>query len=139
MAGKFTVEMTNENFNELLNGSDILFIDFWASWCGPCKMFGPIFEKAAEKHPEVTFAKVDTEAQQELAGQFGIRSIPTLGIFRDKILLFLQPGMVPEEALDDLVKQVKGLDMDAVRKEIADQQAHHDQSHDHDHSHAHAH
>lgn len=129
--GGNAMEMTTTNFESTINGSDIVFIDFWAEWCGPCKMFGPIFEKAASKHTDVTFAKVDTEAQQELAAQFGIRSIPTLGIFRDNVLLYLQPGMVPEEGLDDLVKQVKGLDMDEVRKEIAEHEANHQHDHDH--------
>ncbi len=127
------IEMTNDNFEATIDNNDIVFIDFWADWCGPCKMFGPIFEKAATKHPDVTFAKVDTEAQQELAAQFGIRSIPTLGVFRSNVLLYLQPGMVPAEGLDDLVTQVKALDMEEVKKEIAEQEA--NASHKHEHGH----
>ncbi len=134
MAGQ-AMDLTNDNFEETINNNDIVFIDFWADWCGPCKMFGPIFEKAAGKHTDVTFAKVDTEAQQELAAQFGIRSIPTLGVFRSNVLLYLQPGMVPAEGLDDLVNQVKALDMAEVKKEIAEQEAKH--AHDHDHGHGH--
>jgi thioredoxin 1 len=134
MAGQ-AMDLTNDNFEETINNNDIVFIDFWADWCGPCKMFGPIFEKAAGKHTDVTFAKVDTEAQQELAAQFGIRSIPTLGVFRSNVLLYLQPGMVPAEGLDDLVTQVKALDMAEVKKEIAEQEAKH--AHDHDHGHGH--
>ncbi len=134
MAGQ-AIDLTNDNFEETINNNDIVFIDFWADWCGPCKMFGPIFEKAAGKHTDVTFAKVDTEAQQELAAQFGIRSIPTLGVFRSNVLLYLQPGMVPAEGLDDLVTQVKALDMAEVKKEIAEQEAKH--AHDHDHGHGH--
>ena len=117
------VEMTADNFNDIIEGNDIVLIDFWAEWCGPCKMFGPIFEKTAEKHPDMAFAKVDTEANQELAAQFGIRSIPTLGIFREKTLLFLQPGMLPEPALEDVIKQVQGLDMEEVRKEVEKKKA----------------
>ena len=117
------VEMTVDNFNDIIEGNDVVLIDFWAEWCGPCKMFGPIFEKAAEKHPDIAFAQVDTEAHQELAAQFGIRSIPTLGIFREKILLFLQPGMLPEPALADVIKQVQDLDMEEVRKEVEKKKA----------------
>ncbi len=125
----FAVEMTETNFNELITKNEIVFVDFWASWCGPCKAFGPIFEKVASQHTEALFAKVDTEAQQELAGAFGIRSIPTLGVFRQGVLLYLQPGMVPEEALEDLLGQVKALDMEKVRQEIEE----HEKSHEHGH------
>ena len=130
MSGK-ALEMTTDSFEETIKDNDIVFIDFWAEWCGPCKMFGPIFEKAAGKHEDVVFAKVDTEAQQDLASQFNVRSIPTLAVFREGLLLYLQPGMVPEEGLNDLVKQVKGLDMDNVRKEIAEKEANHKPDHDH--------
>ncbi len=127
----FTVEMTTDNFNDLISKNDVVFVDFWASWCGPCKTFGPIFEKVAEAHPETKFAKVGTEAQQELAGAFGIRSIPTLGVFREGVLLYLQPGLVPEEALEDLLTQVKGLDMEQVKKEIEEhEKAHAEHGHE---------
>ena len=101
----------------------IVFLDFWASWCGPCKAFAPIYEKVSEEHDDITFGKVNTEQEQELAAGFGIRSIPTLMVFREGVLLFRQPGMLPEEALEDLVRQVRALDMDEVRKEIAEQEA----------------
>ncbi len=123
MSDKTTVEMTQANFEDLIHKNEIVMIDFWAEWCGPCKMFGPIFEKSAAKHKDIVFAKVDTENQQGLAASFNVRSIPTLGIFRDGILLFLQPGLVPEEALDELVEQVKGLDMEKVREDIAKQES----------------
>ena len=130
MAGK-ALTMTMDDFESTIANNDIVFIDFWAEWCGPCKMFGPIFEKAAGKHEDVVFAKVDTEANQDLAAQFNVRSIPTLGIFREGVMLYLQPGMVPEEGLDDLVKQVKGLDMEQVKKEIAEHATEHQHDHDH--------
>jgi len=117
-----TMELTLENFESTVNGDGITFVDFWAEWCGPCKMFGPIFEKAAEENTDIRFGKVDTEAQQQLAGMAGISSIPTLMIFRDGILLFNQPGALPAPALDELIGKVKELDMDAVRAEIAKQQ-----------------
>ena len=107
-----TIELTAANFEETLLANDILFIDFWADWCGPCKMFGPIFEAASEKHPDAAFAKCDTEAQQELAAQFGIRSIPTMAVFRERILLFSQPGALPEAGLEEIITKTKELDMD---------------------------
>ncbi len=118
-----TLQMTAENFDETLKNSEILFIDFWAEWCGPCKMFAPVFEKASEKHPNAVFAKVNTEEQRELAASFGIRSIPTLAVFRDQILVFMQPGALPESVFEQLIEQVEGLDMDEVRAEIAKQEA----------------
>lgn len=118
-----TMELTLENFETTVNEDGITFVDFWADWCGPCKMFGPIFEKAAEENTDIRFGKVDTEAQQQLAGMAGISSIPTLMIFRDGILLFNQPGALPAPALNELIGKVKELDMDAVRAEIAKQQS----------------
>jgi len=118
-----TLEMTKDNFDGTINDNDIVLIDFWAEWCGPCKMFGPVFEKVSGEHPDAVFAKVDTEAQQALAGSFGIRSIPTLAIFREKILVFLQAGALPEAALRDILDQVKKLDMDEVRAKIAEEEA----------------
>ena len=117
-----SVELTAENFDATITGNDIVIVDFWPDWCGPCKMFAPTFEAASEKDPEIVFAKVDTEAEQSLAAAAGIQSIPTLMIFRDSILLFSQPGALPPAALDDLITQVKGLDMEAVHAEIAKQQ-----------------
>ena len=118
-----SVELTTENFDSTIMGNDIVVVDFWADWCGPCKMFAPTFEAASEKNPEILFGKVDTEAQQSLAAAAGIQSIPTLMIFRDSILLFSQPGALPPAALEDLISQVKGLDMTEVHAEIAKQQA----------------
>ncbi|MFN7149280.1 MAG: thioredoxin, partial [Microthrixaceae bacterium] len=113
-----TVQLTAEAFEPTVTGEGIVLVDFWASWCGPCRAFAPVFEAAAEEHPEITFAKVDTEAEQELAGGLGIQSIPTLMIFRDGILMFSQPGALPKATLDDLIGQVEALDMDEVRKEL---------------------
>jgi thioredoxin 1 len=117
-----TINATRDTFEDLVVGNDIVLVDFWAEWCGPCKMFGPIFERVSEKHPDVTFLKVDTEAEQELAGYFGIRSIPTLMVFRDKVGVFSQPGALPEEVLEDLISQVRDLDMEAIHEEVASQQ-----------------
>ena len=117
-----TIELTTENLDSSIANSDILLIDFWAEWCGPCKMFGPIFEKASEQYPDIVFAKCNTEIQQQVAGSFGIRSIPTLAIFREKILVFMQPGSLPEQALIEIIGKVKELDMDKVRKDIAEQE-----------------
>ena len=116
-------ELTSKNFNETIEGNEIVLIDFWASWCGPCRAFKPTFEAAAERHPDLTFASCNTEEQEELAAAFGIRSIPTLAIFRDKVLLFAQPGLVPAEALEELIGKVRALDMTAVHAEVAKQQA----------------
>lgn len=118
-----TMELTLENFEDTISKEGITLVDFWAEWCGPCRMFGPIFEKAAEENLDMRFGKVDTEAQQQLAGMAGITSIPTLMIFRDGILLFNQPGALPAPALNDLIGKVKELDMDIVRAEIAKQES----------------
>ncbi len=114
--------LTMDNINETIENNDIVFIDFWAPWCAPCRAFKPIFENFAEKHPEITCVACNTEEQQELAAMFQIRSIPTLMIFREQILVFAQPGLLPEEALEELLGKVKELDMDAVRAEIEQQQ-----------------
>lgn len=111
-----TVELTKDNFDEVVSENDFVLIDFWASWCGPCRMFAPVYEKAAERHGDLVFAKVDTEAQPELASAFEIRSIPTLMIVRDKVAVFSQPGALPEQALESVIEQARALDMDEVRK-----------------------
>ena len=115
--------LTAENFEEKVLNSDIAILDFWAPWCGPCRQFAPIFEKVAGENPDILFGKVNTEEEQALAGHFRIQSIPTIIILREGIGVFQQAGMLPEEALNDLIEQVKKLDMDEVRKEIEKQQA----------------
>ncbi len=114
-----TIQLTADNFKDTVTNNDIVIIDFWAEWCGPCRSFAPTFEAAAEKHPEIAFAKVNTEEERELAAGFNIRSIPTLMVFRDQIILYAEAGALPASALDQLIEQVKGLDMDQVRAEIA--------------------
>jgi thioredoxin 1 len=129
------VELTKENFAEVASTNDTVLVDFWASWCGPCRTFGPIFEQAAEDHPDLVFGKIDTEAQQELAGSFGIQSIPTLMILREQVIVFSQPGALPGEALEDLIAQAVNLDMEAIHREVASGRHEHEHEHDHDHDH----
>jgi len=118
-----TIDLTSDAFEETVLGDGIVLVDFWAEWCGPCKSFAPVFEAASEQHPDISFTKIDTEAEQQIAGALEIRSIPTLMIFRDGVQLFSQPGALPAHALEDIIDQVKALDMDQVRAEIAAEQA----------------
>ncbi|WP_281951880.1 thioredoxin [Nitrosophilus kaiyonis] len=113
--------LTSQNFNDKVASHDIIILDFWAPWCGPCKEFGPIFEKVSQNHPDILFGKINTEEERELAAHFNISSIPTVAIIREGIVLFMQPGLLPEEALEDLIRQVKELDMEKVREDIAKQ------------------
>jgi thioredoxin len=118
-----TVNLTSENFADVVDNNDLVFIDFWADWCGPCKSFAPVFEAAAENNTDIVFAKIDTENARDLAGQFGIRSIPTLMVFKEQVVVFSQPGAMQQAQLNHLVEEAKKLDMDMVRAEIAKNQA----------------
>lgn len=115
-----TVELTSANFDEMTGSDGIVLVDFWAEWCGPCKRFAPVYERSSEKHPEIVFGKVDTEAQQELGAKFDIRSIPTIMAIRDGVIVFAQPGALPESALESVIQQVEALDMDEVRQKLAE-------------------
>ncbi|MBC9225365.1 thiol reductase thioredoxin [Aeromicrobium sp. 636] len=118
-----TINLTADTFQDTVTGDGITLVDWWAGWCGPCMQFAPVYEAASERHPDITFAKIDTEAEQELSAAVQITSIPTLMAFRDGVLLYAQPGALPAEALDEIIGQVRQLDMDKIRREIAEQEA----------------
>jgi thioredoxin len=115
-----TVDLTKDNFEQVVTGNDVVIVDFWAPWCAPCRAFAPTFEQASEQHADVVFAKVNTEEEQEVAGAFNIRSIPTLMVFREKVILYSEAGSLPAQALEQVITQVKGVDMPAVHREIAE-------------------
>jgi thioredoxin 1 len=117
------VELTKDNFEQVVTSNSTVIVDYWAPWCGPCRGFAPVFEKVAEKNPDVVFAKVNTDEEQEIAAHFQIRSIPTLMVFRDQIIVFSQPGAMPQGAFEQVIEKAKGLDMDEVRKQIASRES----------------
>ena len=117
-----TVELTKENFESVVTGNPLVIVDFWAPWCGPCKGFAPVYERVAEANPDIVFAKVNTDDEQEIAAHFQIRSIPTLMVFRDQIVVFAQPGALPQSAFEQVIGKAEALDMDAVRKSIAERE-----------------
>ena len=118
-----TVDLTKDNFEQVVTGNDVVIVDFWAPWCAPCRAFAPTFEQASEQHADVVFAKVNTEEEQEVAGAFNIRSIPTLMVFREKVILYAEAGSLPAPALEQVIAQAKGIDMSAVHREIAERGA----------------
>jgi thioredoxin 1 len=118
-----TKELTSESFTEVVSGADMVLIDFWAAWCGPCRFFAPVYERVSQRHEDIVFGKVDTEAEPELAGAFQISSIPTLMIIRDRVVLYAQPGALPEQALEELIAKARAVDMDEVRRQVGDAEA----------------
>ena len=122
-----TTDLTKDNFEDLIMNNDMVFVDFWASWCQPCKTFSPIYEEVSEEYPDIVFGKVNTEEEQELASHFGIRSIPTLMLFRQQIIIFQESGVLPREGLESVIQQARDLDMDQVRKDIEQEQGQGDQ------------